>query len=119
MLLVKVSFPALSLITPPAASQGVRVRGLQGTPSCSLGDPARGETEKSLLAGHLLNGRACSPVCSAVGTNGGEQGMGVLSMGPQSLGVDVNMKICTGEGREDSWSCLGQLGDEGVQDTLP
>lgn len=65
------------------------VGGLQRNPSCILGDPARGETDKSLSAGHLLNGRACSPVCAAMGTEGAEQVVGALSMGLRSLGVDV------------------------------
>lgn len=55
------------------------------------------------------------PVCAAMGSRCGEQVVGMLSMGAR---VDVNVETGAEEGWEDSWSRLGQLGDDGVQDSL-
>lgn len=65
---------------------------------------------------------SAGPVWVALGTEGAEQGVGVLSPGPLSLGADMNMeRIETGaeEGSGDGRSCPGQLGVDGAQDTLP
>lgn len=45
--------------------------------------------------------------------------MGALSLGPWILGAVMNVETGAEEGREDRWSSLAQLSDEGGSGHLP